>query len=151
MATKKRKSATKSISKTNVNKIDHAKTQQKEELDKNVTDAKISAAKEMHFIPTALLLTVLICSGILAIISYRDLFGTGKVIFGDSNLAMLQFTGSTKWYKNNIGWKSTAGGFSAVEKITTDDNDIGGFFVRKMVGAVALGYHMQNLIPLLFQ
>ena len=151
MATKKRKNATKSVSKTNVNKIDHAKTQQKEELDKNVTDAKISAAKEMHFVPTPLLFTVLICSGVLAIISYRDVFGTGKVIFGDSDLAMLQFTGSTKWYENNIGWKSTAGGFSAVEKITTDDNDMGGFFVRKMAGAGALGYHMQKLIPLLFQ
>jgi len=151
MAAKKRKNATKSASKANVKKTDEAKIQQKQELDKNVSDAKISAAKEMHFVPTALLLTVLICSGVLAIMAYRDTFGTGRVIFGDSDAAMLQFTGSTKWYENNIGWKSTAGGFSAVEKITTDENNMGGFFVRKMAGAAALGYHMQKIIPLLFQ
>lgn len=128
-----------------------AKSLQKKQLDENVAKAKIDVAKEQHFVPTMLVFAVLVCSGALFIISYRDMFGTGKVIFGKHDEAMLQFTGSTKWFDNSRGWKSTAGGFSAVQKVTTDDNDMGGFFVRKMAGAAGLGFHLQKLVPLLFQ
>jgi hypothetical protein len=151
MAAKKRKNTPKPVATAKATKNDDAKIQQKQELDKNVTEAKIKVAKELHFVPTTLLLTILVCSGALSLMSYRDAFGTGKVIFGDSDAAMLQFTRSTKWFDDSIGWKSSAGGFSAVQKFTTDENDMGGFFVRKMAGAAALGYHMQKLIPLMFQ
>lgn len=119
----------------------------------NVAHASISQhpTKEIHFVPTFLLLTVLVCSGFVAILAYRDMFGTGKVIFGDDDAAMLHFTRSTQWFDDSRGWKSTQGGFSAVQQITTDKNDMGGFFVRKLLGAAALGYHLQKLIPLIFQ
>eukprot|EP00558_Chaetoceros_sp_UNC1202_P003249 CAMPEP_0197243836 /NCGR_PEP_ID=MMETSP1429-20130617/9142_1 /TAXON_ID=49237 /ORGANISM="Chaetoceros sp., Strain UNC1202" /LENGTH=332 /DNA_ID=CAMNT_0042704105 /DNA_START=24 /DNA_END=1022 /DNA_ORIENTATION=+ len=83
--------------------------------------------------------------------SYRDMFGTGKIIFGSRDEAMLQFTGSMKWFEDGKGWKSTQGGFSAVKQITTDENDMGAFFVRKMAGAAALTFHLQKLIPVVFQ
>lgn len=119
---------------------------------KNVAHASISyPTKDTHFVPTFLLLTVLICSGFIAILAYRDMFGTGKVIFGEDDAAMLYFTRSTQWFDDSRGWKSTQGGFSAVHQITTDQNDMGGLFVRKLLGAAALGYHLQKLIPLLFQ
>ena len=56
----------------------HVKAEQRKKLDENVARAKIEAAKEMHFVPTFLLTTVLACSGALAVMSYRDMFGTGK-------------------------------------------------------------------------
>lgn len=146
MASKKKKTDTKSISKN-----DAAKSQQRKQLDENVAKAKIDAAKELHFVPTALLFTILVCSGALAVMSYRDMFGTGKVIFGGNDEAMLHFTGSTKWYDDSRGWKSTAGGFSSVQQVTTDENDMGGYFVKKMAGAAALAFHLQKLIPVLFQ
>jgi hypothetical protein len=127
------------------------KALQKKQLDENISKAKIEVAKELHFVPYVLLSVVLVCSGALAILSYRDMFGTGKVIFGEHDKALLQFTGSTKWFDDSKGWKSTAGGFSAVKKFTTDENDMGGFFVRKMAGAAGLGFHLQKLVPLLFQ
>ncbi len=34
-------------------------------------------------------------------------------------------------------------------KITTDQNNMGGFFVRKVAGAAAVGVHLQKLVPLL--
>jgi hypothetical protein len=128
-----------------------AKVQQRKELDEKVVKAKIDAAREMHFVPTILLFIILVCSGGLTIMSYRDMCATGKVIFGKGDAAMLHFTGSTKWYDDSNGWKSTAGGFSSVHQITTDENDMGGYFIRKMAGAAALGFHLQKLVPVLFQ
>ena len=34
--------------------------------------------------------------------------------------------------------------------MTTDDNDMGGFFVRKVAGLALMGTHLQTLIPILF-
>ncbi len=135
---------------TNVTK-NSAKIEQKKQLDEKVTDAKIQAARELHLVPMFLLFTVLICSGALAVMSYRDLFGTGKVIFGTSDKALLEFTRSTIWFEDGKGWKSTQGGFSAIQQITTDENDMGGFFVRKLAGAAALAFHLQKLLPLIYQ
>jgi hypothetical protein len=127
------------------------KQQQKKELDEKLNQAKIESFRGAHFVPMLLLFTVLVCSGFLGILSYRDTFGTGKVIFGDSDEAMLKFTSSTKWFDDSKGWKSSQGGFSAVQQFTSDENDMGGFFVRKIAGAAGLSFHLQKLIPLLFQ
>jgi hypothetical protein len=55
-----------------------------------------------------------------------------------------------EWFEGLKGWKSTQGGFSAVSSITTDENDMGGFFVRKVAGAAIMGTHLHKLIPILF-
>ena len=54
------------------------------------------------------------------------------------------------WFEDLKGWKSTQGGFSAIKSVTTDDNDMGGFFIRKAAGAALMGTHLHNLIPILF-
>jgi len=51
-----------------------------------------------------------------------------------------------KWFDDSKGWKSKAGGFSDVQQITTD-----ALFVRKFGGAAALAFHLQKIIPLIFQ
>lgn len=63
---------------------------------------------------------------------------------------MQHFSKSTDWFDDEKGWKSQQGGFSAVQKQTTDENNMGGFFVRKVCGAAALGVHLHKLMPLLF-
>lgn len=152
MAAKKRKNASKAVkpSKEN-NESNQAATKKKQDkaIQRQELDQQIEKGK--HFVPTPLLLTILACSGFLAVLSYRDMFGTGKVIFGEPDAAMLQYTLSTQWFDDSNGWKSSAGGFSAVHKISTDANDMGGFFIRKMAGAAGLGYHLQKLMPVLFQ
>jgi hypothetical protein len=58
------------------------------------------------------------------------------------------FTKSTDWYDESKGWKSTQGGFSAIQQFSTDGNNMGGLFVRKLAGAAAAGVHAQKLVPL---
>ena len=41
------------------------------------------------------------------------------------------------------------GGFSVVPKISTDQNNMGGFLVRKVAGAAAAGVYLQKMVPLL--
>lgn len=41
------------------------------------------------------------------------------------------------------------GGFSAIQHVTTDMNNMGGFFVRKVAGAAGVAVHLQKLLPLL--
>jgi hypothetical protein len=60
------------------------------------------------------------------------------------------FTKSMDWFSDSKGWKSQQGGLSAIQQITTDANNMGGLFVRKLGGAVALAVHTQKLLPLLF-
>mmetsp|Transcript_15059 Transcript_15059/g.22767 ORF Transcript_15059/g.22767 Transcript_15059/m.22767 type:complete len:410 (-) Transcript_15059:83-1312(-) len=141
--------ATKSTSKSETK--DTAKIEHKKQLDEKVNDAKIQAMRDLHLVPIFLLFTILTCSGALCVMAYRDMFGTGKVIFGTADQAMLDFTRSTKWFDDGKGWKSSQGGFSAVQQITTDDNDMGGFFIRKIAGAAALAFHLQKLVPLIYQ
>jgi hypothetical protein len=60
------------------------------------------------------------------------------------------WTKSTDWFHDGKdGWKSQAGGFSAVQSISTDRNNMGGFFVRKMAGAAAASCGLHKLLPLL--
>lgn len=59
------------------------------------------------------------------------------------------FTKSTQWLDEARGWKSTQGGFSAVAQVTTDANQMGGFFVRKLAGAATVGVQLHKMWPLL--
>lgn len=59
------------------------------------------------------------------------------------------FTKSTDWFEEVKGWKSTQGGFSAIQQYSTDQNNMGGFFVRKMAGAAGSVVHIQKILPLL--
>lgn len=66
------------------------------------------------------------------------------------HLHLQEFTKSTQWFDDSKGWKSTQGGVSAVQAITTDENNMGGFFVRKLLGAGTIAVHLHKLMPLLF-
>jgi hypothetical protein len=54
------------------------------------------------------------------------------------------------FFRSEKGWKSTQGGLSAIQPVTTDANNMGGLFVRKMGGAACLAFQLQKLLPLLF-
>jgi len=123
---------------------------------KNVISTSSSSSinsknKTNPLVPLPLIAIVCLCSGSLWMLALRDLFRTGQVILGPMDEQMLQFTHSTDWYDSSRGWwKSTQGGFSAIQSITTDANNMGGFFVRKLTGAASLIVHSQKLFPLLF-
>jgi hypothetical protein len=57
---------------------------------------------------------------------------------------------STDWFENAKGWKSTQGGFSAIQPVSTDQNNMGGFFIRKIMGGAGCAVHLHKLLPLLF-
>jgi hypothetical protein len=59
------------------------------------------------------------------------------------------FTKSTDWFDDAKGWKSTQGGFSAIKKVTTDQNNMGGFFVRKLAGGAGCAVHLHKILPLI--
>jgi hypothetical protein len=61
------------------------------------------------------------------------------------------YTKSTDWYEDSKGWKSMQGGFSAIAQVTTDDNNMGGFFVRKLAGGAACAVQLHKMLPLLYQ
>ena len=104
-----------------------------------------------HFYPPLLLvIVVLICSGTLALLSIRDFALTGRNLLGVVDERFLSFTKSKDWFDDSKGWKSTQGGFSAVQQISTDENNMGGFFVRKLAGAASLGVQLQKLVPFVF-
>lgn len=54
------------------------------------------------------------------------------------------------WFDNSKGWKSQQGGFSAVENASTDANNMGGFFMRKLVGCTGVGLQLHKLLPIVF-
>jgi len=64
---------------------------------------------------------------------------------------MLLFTKSKAWFDDSKGWKSSQGGFSAVKQMTTDENNMGGFFIRKLAGAASLTFYSQKIFPFIFQ
>jgi hypothetical protein len=43
------------------------------------------------------------------------------------------------------------GGFSAIQQVTTDQNNMGGFFVRKLAGGAACAVQLHKILPLLYQ
>jgi hypothetical protein len=53
------------------------------------------------------------------------------------------------FFDNTNGWKSQQGGLSTIQPFTTDANNMGGLFVRKLGGAVSLALQFQKLMPVL--
>lgn len=41
------------------------------------------------------------------------------------------------------------GGMSSVQRVTTDVNDMGGLYIRKVCGVAGMAYHMHKLLPIL--
>jgi hypothetical protein len=72
------------------------------------------------------------------------------MFFTHSHTQNQTFTNSLVFFKNEKGWKSTQGGLSAIQQITTDANNMGGLFVRKVGGAACLAVQLQKFLPLLF-
>ncbi|KAG7339386.1 hypothetical protein IV203_006494 [Nitzschia inconspicua] len=103
-----------------------------------------------HLPPIFLVFTVMVCSGFLFMYSFRDVFATGRTIGGYRDHAYLSFTNSLLFFNNEKGWKSTQGGLSAIMPITTDANNMGGLFVRKIGGAACLVVQLQKLWPIVF-
>jgi hypothetical protein len=54
------------------------------------------------------------------------------------------------FFNDAKGWKSAQGGLSSIMPITTDANNMGGLFVRKIGGAACLTAQIQKLLPILF-
>ena len=61
-----------------------------------------------------------------------------------------QYTKSAQWFDDSKGWKSKQGGLSAILPVTTDANNMGGLFLRKMAGAAGLAFHTTKLWPIVF-
>lgn len=59
------------------------------------------------------------------------------------------FTNSLGFFDDSRGWKSTQGGLSSIQPVTTDANNMGGLFVRKIGGAALLAWQLQKLWPML--
>eukprot|EP00804_Cyclotella_cryptica_P024033 CCRYP_007265-RA/>CCRYP_007265-RA protein AED:0.03 eAED:0.03 QI:196/1/1/1/1/1/3/1299/470 len=123
----------------------------------NKNHAGFSATR--HLLPLPLVFTVLMCSGLFWISSFRDMMATGKPILDtlgflwgqvDADANFLLYTKSTAWYDDSRGWKSKQGGLSAILPVTTDANNMGGLFVRKMSGAAGLAFQSAKLWPIVF-
>lgn len=110
---------------------------------------KVNAAAD-HLPPLFLVFTVMVCSGFLFVYAFRDVFSTGRNIGGVHDESYLTFTNSIPFFNNEKGWKSQQGGLSSISQVTTDGNNMGGLFVRKLGGAACVGVQLQKLIPLLF-
>lgn len=61
------------------------------------------------------------------------------------------YTKSTDWFEDSKGWKSTQGGFSAIQQATTDENNMGGFFVRKLAGGAGCAVQLHKILPVIWQ
>lgn len=123
-----------------------------------------SAAAAHHLLPLPLVIITLLCSGLFWVMSFRDAFATGQPLFlklstapslAQAELSFLEHTKSQKWYHDDdtskAYWKSSRGGLGSIRPYTSDDNDMGGLFVRKMAGVAAMGYHTTKLWPIVFQ
>mmetsp|Transcript_43453 Transcript_43453/g.132194 ORF Transcript_43453/g.132194 Transcript_43453/m.132194 type:complete len:410 (-) Transcript_43453:634-1863(-) len=119
--------------------------------DAELEKRKANSLREMHFAPMALVISIMICSGVMWVMAFRDVFATGSSILGPIDDAMQHFTKSTDFFEESKGWKSQQGGLSTVKSATTDDNNMGGLFVRKMAGAASLAVHSQKIVPFIFQ
>eukprot|EP00934_Nitzschia_sp_Nitz4_P000684 Nitzschia sp. Nitz4//scaffold166_size90379//70452//71706//NITZ4_005069-RA/size90379-augustus-gene-0.6-mRNA-1//1//CDS//3329538232//684//frame0 len=102
-----------------------------------------------HLPPLGLVFTVIACSGFLFVFAFRDVFATGRNIAGDLDETFLQFTKSIEFFDDSKGWKSKQGGLSTIAQVTTDANNMGGLFVRKMGGAAFMALQIQKLMPML--
>ncbi|CAB9509269.1 expressed unknown protein [Seminavis robusta] len=109
-----------------------------------------TALAEEHLPPLSLVFCVFFLSGPLFVLGLRDFLATGRVLVGPlGDDAFQQFTDSNFFF-DSADWKSSQGGLSAIQAITTDANNMGGLFVRKLGGAAGAIVHLQKLLPLLF-
>lgn len=127
------------------------KEKQKQKVDYERASQRASALREMHMAPLPLVIAIMLCSGTMWVLAFRDVFATGRSILGPADDAMQHFIKSARFFEDSSGWKSQQGGLSTIKAVTTDENDMGGLFVRKAAGAVALAVHSQKLVPFLFQ
>mmetsp|Transcript_22607 Transcript_22607/g.48952 ORF Transcript_22607/g.48952 Transcript_22607/m.48952 type:complete len:475 (+) Transcript_22607:120-1544(+) len=127
---------------------------------KNGTTSSNAEVSIHHLLPLPLVLTVLVCSGLFWIASFRDVFATGKpmldtlgMLWGqeDADANFLEYTKSTAWYDNSRGWKSKQGGLSTIMSATSDANNMGGLYIRKMSGVAGLAFHTTKIWPIIFQ
>ena len=65
-------------------------------------------------------------------------------------ISVQTFTNSIPFFNNEKGWKSQQGGLSSISQVTTDANNMGGLFLRKVGGAASMAVQLQKLLPLLF-
>lgn len=109
--------------------------------------------KVQHFVPLPLVMTVMVCSGVLWTMCFRDVFATGRPILGPQDELYQMFLKSTQFFEveQNGYFKSRAGGLSAISQATTNGNNMGALFVRKLCGAAGLAVHSQKLAGFLFQ
>ena len=75
--------------------------------------------------------------------------GEENLILAALSLCLQQFTKSIVFFNDAKGWKSQQGGLSTIQPVTTDANNMGGLFVRKMGGAAGLALQFQKLMPVL--
>jgi len=68
---------------------DAMKVQQKEELDKKLKETIRKEAVSMHFPPLFLVISILVCSGFMWMVAFRDMMATGKSLFGPMDDAFL--------------------------------------------------------------
>ena len=66
-----------------------AKSRQRGKLDKAVIEQKKNEIKALHLAPLPLVFTVMICSGMMWVLAFRDVFATGRSIMGEMDAAML--------------------------------------------------------------
>ncbi|KAL3822382.1 hypothetical protein ACHAXA_010860, partial [Cyclostephanos tholiformis] len=130
---------------------------------KNITSSKSLDSihgSTHHLLPLPLVYVVLVCSGLFWITSFRDVMATGKPILDrlgalwgqdDADSLFLQYTKSTDWFDDSRGWKSKQGGLSTILSVTTDANNMGGLFLRKMSGVAGLAFHTTKIWPVVFQ
>mmetsp|Transcript_8732 Transcript_8732/g.12783 ORF Transcript_8732/g.12783 Transcript_8732/m.12783 type:complete len:497 (+) Transcript_8732:93-1583(+) len=117
-----------------------------------------------HLLPLPLVIITLLCSGLFWVMSFRDAFATGQPLLlnlsstsslAQAELSLLEHTKSQKWYHDDDSskayWKSARGGLGSIRPYTSDDNDMGGLFVRKVAGVAAMGYHTTKLWSIVFQ
>lgn len=69
-------------------KGDASKDQQKKELDSQLEATKAAQLAEEHLAPLPFVFTVLLCSGALWVLAFRDVFATGRIIAGPLDEAM---------------------------------------------------------------
>jgi len=120
-----------------------------DELKSEPTTEKTDVASD-HLPPIFFVLTVMACSGFLLVYAFRDVLATGRNIGGVPDEAYLKFTNSIPFFNNEKGWKSQSGGLSSISQVTTDANNMGGLFIRKVGGAASMAFQLQKLLPLLF-
>lgn len=145
---------------------DNAKSNRTTSAAANNGVAHSSSSAIHHLLPLPLVLITLLCSGLFWVMSFRDAFATGQPLLlnlpssiapslVEAELSLLEHTKSQKWYHDDdtskAYWKSSRGGLGSIRPYTSDDNDMGGLFVRKMAGVAAMGYHTTKLWPIVFQ